>query len=80
MTWADEEVHIPASRDNDWVHPEGGLVEVPVLNVQMREDKPVTAATTKTAPKCFACNHKWHNSTCPVVRDGLECGCSKALA
>ena len=93
MKWDDEAVFVPVqnlnknlvpvqnlNKDNDWVHPEGGEVrQVPVISIPMRDEQPVTSSSTNPQ-KCFACTHRWHTSTCPVVKDDLECGCSKALA
>lgn len=55
------------------------VVDVPVLQVPMRQDVPKTASSV-TLAKCFACDHPWHVGECQRKVEGLPCGCSTAVA
>lgn len=54
-------------------------VDVPVLDLPMRQDVPKTASSA-TLAKCFACDHPWHVGECTRKVEGLPCGCSTAVA
>lgn len=30
--------------------------------------------------RCFMCEHPWHDTECTVMNDGMECGCTTAVA